>query len=280
MNSWLSRTDIIKTACEFLSQEYSDRIQERVFYIHHNYSNTCNDILDRIIKIVTHLRDNFDERIAYYREPIKFESLEEEVEHYRKSIRAKPIIDYVPPTKTDEEISYLRENHKVDRVSLIGEYVTGVRGELNRNEVERILQQIIEAKNKISNEKKSINKSLTLDEKINDEIKSLSDLLEGNLDECIRILKDVLSENDRHSLDINSRWKKRKNDLSILVAWMDAIRQAGKFKMNSIDDRKKSELLNAQFPGIDFKLNDTSIWRKPTDTYNQYKQLFDKKLKY
>lgn len=281
MDNWLSRNDIITIASEFLSQEYSDRIKERVFYIHsrHIDSGLPNDLLDKIIKIIEHYRDYFDERILYYKEPVKFENIVEEGEIYRKSIMSKPLDNYVPPKKTDEYIIQLRETYKIPRVTLIGKYVTGVRGEINRNEVDRILQQVIEAKNNITNDKASTQEqSLQIKDK-NQEIKSLSDLLGDNLDEYIRMLKKVLADDNKYPIDTNGRWTKKVGDYSILIAWMDALRQAGKFKDNSISDRKKSELLNIQFPGIDFKVNDTSIWRKSTEKSHQYKERFDKKLK-
>lgn len=281
MDKWLSRTEIISIASEFLSQEYSDRIQERTFYIHNHYSDkiVSNDLLDKVIEIVKHYRDYFDERILNYVEPVKFENIAEEIENYRKSVRAKPVTNYVPPIKTDEQITQLRESYKIPRLILIGKYVTGLRGEINRNEVERILENIIVAKNKIAT-----NKTLTHEQQAQKkdegvEIKSLQELLENNLDECVQILKDVMADENRYPLDANGRWTRKKDDLSILVAWMEAIRQAGKFKISAIDDRKKSELLNSYFPGIDFNTNDTSMWRKATEKYSQYKQLFDKRLK-
>jgi hypothetical protein len=285
MANWLSDDEITNMGCELISTEFKNRIYERVIFFHEKFDKENKiKLADKLVNVVESIRNNMDNRIVHYKEPKKYSSLEEEIlDKFNKkdNWKRKHITDYVPETKTNEQINELRETFKIPILVLINHRVSGegVRSDINRNEIDRILKEVIRAQLTINANESviSADNNNAKNDNIEFKIETLSDLLGDQTNLYVDILKKVLEKEKMSPIGSDGKWKKRRGDLSIIIAWMESMRTNGKLSYQSVSDEKKSKLLNSFFSEKLF--TNTSIWRKDTDAYYYFKEKFDKEFK-
>ncbi|MFD2937874.1 hypothetical protein [Spirosoma flavum] len=293
MNSeMLSNHQLKVFAAQLSTPEYSERVELRLQFLYDQYVQT-NGLV--IFEVMSDALQGYQASIDQYIE--KHDSALIDIygdpEKYNKWVKQNSPLStehlLVLKPHSEKEVNQFRQKKGYPRILLYGDIIQGTTGKITWAQIEEVRQNIKsfvsfkENTNTIGQVVKEITASNKQHKQIEEKQYSAEDFKslfvnQSEVDRYIEVLRIETDSNGELAIDKLGRWIPRKGGKSILIAWMYALEQKGKFIKN-VDDAEKAKLLNAYFPNLDMVTNDTSLWRDITKKFREYKDIFLKSIK-